>query len=101
MAGTNLPARAMREQIASAMDVIMQVARLTDGSRRVTSIVEVTGMEGDVITTQEIYQFRRRGIGPDGKVVGQFETTGIRPHFVERLKVAGVDLPAQMLGGEW
>jgi len=101
MAGTNLPARAMREQIASAMDLIIQLARLTDGTRRVTSIVEVTGMEGDVLTTQEIYLFRRRGIGPDGMVVGQFETTGIRPHFVERLKVAGVDLPAQMLGGEW
>jgi pilus assembly protein CpaF len=101
MAGTNLPARAMREQIASAMDLIIQLSRLTDGTRRVTSIVEVTGMEGDVITTQEIYQFRRRGIGPDGMVVGQFETTGIRPHFVERLKVAGVDLPKQMLGGDW
>ena len=101
MAGTNLPARAMREQICSAMDLIIQLTRLTDGTRRVTSIVEVTGMEGDVITTQEIYQFRRRGIGPDGMVVGQFETTGIRPHFVERLRVAGVDLPAQLVGGEW
>jgi pilus assembly protein CpaF len=101
MAGTNLPARAMREQIASAMDLIIQLSRLTDGTRRVTSIVEITGMEGDVITTQEIYQFRRRGIGPDGMVVGQFETTGIRPHFVERLKVAGVDLPKQLLGGDW
>jgi pilus assembly protein CpaF len=101
MAGTNLPARAMREQICSAMDLIIQLTRLTDGTRRVTSIVEVTGMEGDVITTQEIYQYRRRGIGPDGMVVGHFETTGIRPHFVERLTVAGVDLPPQLLGGEW
>jgi pilus assembly protein CpaF len=67
----------------------------------VTSIVEITGMEGDVITTQEIYRYQRRGIGPDGMVVGQFETTGIRPHFVERLKVAGVDLPKQLLGGDW
>ncbi|MDQ2767094.1 MAG: CpaF family protein [Gemmatimonadota bacterium] len=101
MAGTTLPIRAMREQISSAMDLIVQVARLTDGSRRVTSIVEVTGMEGDVISTQEICQFRRRGIGPDGKVIGQFETTGIRPHFVERLKVAGVEMPPQLMGGEW
>jgi pilus assembly protein CpaF len=101
MAGTNLPARAMREQIASAMDLIIQLSRLTDGTRRVTSIVEITGMEGDVITTQEIYRYQRRGIGPDGMVVGQFETTGIRPHFVERLKVAGVDLPKQLLGGDW
>jgi pilus assembly protein CpaF len=101
MAGTNLPARAMREQIASAMDVIIQLTRLTDGTRRVTSIVEVTGMEGEVITTQEIYVYRRRGISPEGMVVGHFETTGIRPHFVERLKVAGVDLPQQLLGGDW
>jgi pilus assembly protein CpaF len=101
MAGTNLPDRAMREQIASAMDVIIQLARLTDGTRRVTSIVEVTGMEDAVITTQEVYHFRRRGISPEGKVVGQFETTGIRPHFIERLKVAGVELPQHLLGGEW
>ena len=101
MAGTNLPARAMREQIASAIDLIVQLSRLTDGTRRVVSIVEVTGMEGDVITTQEICQFRRRGIAPDGKVVGQFETTGIRPHFLERLKVAGVEVPPQLALGEW
>ncbi|MGI8497264.1 MAG: CpaF family protein [Gemmatimonadaceae bacterium] len=101
MAGTNLPNRAMREQISSAMDIIVQLARLADGTRRVTSIVEVTGMEGEVITSQEIYQFRRRGIGPDGRVIGQFETTGIRPHFTERLKVAGVELPPQLAGGEW
>ncbi len=101
MAGTNLPDRAMREQIASAMDVIIQLARLTDGTRRVTSIVEVTGMEDAVITTQEVYHFRRRGISPEGRVVGQFETTGIRPHFIERLKVAGVELPPHLLGGEW
>jgi pilus assembly protein CpaF len=101
MAGTNLPARAMREQITSAIDLIVQLSRLTDGTRRVVSIVEVTGMEGDVITTQEICQFRRRGIAPDGKVVGQFETTGIRPHFLERLKVAGVEVPPQLALGEW
>jgi len=101
MAGTNLPARAMREQIASAIDLIVQLSRLTDGTRRVVSIVEITGMEGDVITTQEICQFRRRGIAPDGKVVGQFETTGIRPHFLERLKVAGVEVPPQLALGEW
>jgi pilus assembly protein CpaF len=101
MAGTNLPARAMREQIASAIDLIVQLSRLTDGTRRVVSIVEITGMEGDVITTQEICQFRRRGIAPDGKVVGQFETTGIRPHFLERLKVAGVEVPPQLALGAW
>ncbi|HEX6533496.1 MAG TPA: CpaF family protein [Gemmatimonadaceae bacterium] len=92
-AGTNLPNRAMREQISSALDVIIQVARLSDGTRRVVSITEVTGMEGDIIATQEIYRFRRRGIGQDGRIVGAFEATGIRPTFSERLKLAGVELP--------
>ena len=99
MAGTALPTRAMREQISSAVDVLIQIARLADGSRRIMSITEVTGMEGDVVTTQEVYRFRRRGITADGQVVGQFEATGVRPLFVERLKVAGVELPAQMFDG--
>jgi pilus assembly protein CpaF len=93
MAGTTLPNRAMREQISSALDAIVQVQRLADGSRRVTSIIEVTGMEGDVVTTQEIFRFRRRGIAPDGKIVGLFEATGVRPLFTEKLQVAGVELP--------
>ena len=95
-AGTNLPNRAMREQICSALDLIIQVSRLTDGSRRVTSITEVTSMEGEVITMQEIYRFRRRGISAEGKVVGQFEATGVRPTFVERLQLAGVELPPHL-----
>ena len=99
MAGTALPTRAMREQISSAIDVMIQIARLADGSRRVMSITEVTGMEGDVVTTQEVYRFRRRGINADGQVVGQFEATGVRPLFVERLQVAGVELPPQMFDG--
>jgi pilus assembly protein CpaF len=99
MAGTALPTRAMREQISSAVDVLIQIARLADGSRRVMSITEVTGMEGDVVTTQEVYRFRRRGITAEGQVVGQFEATGVRPLFVERLKISGVDLPPQMFDG--
>jgi pilus assembly protein CpaF len=99
-AGTNLPNRAMREQISSALDVIIQVGRLSDGMRRVLSITEVTGMEGEVIATQEIYRFRRRGIGPDGRVIGQFEGTGIRPLFAERLRLAGVDLPVQLFDAD-
>ena len=95
-AGTNLPNRAMREQICSALDVIIQVSRLTDGSRRVTSVTEVTGMEGEIITMQEIYRFRRRGISAEGKVVGMFEATGVRPTFVERLQLAGVELPPHL-----
>jgi len=93
MAGTNLPNRAMREQISSALDLIIQVQRLADGTRRVVSITEVTGMEGEVVTSQEIYRFHRRGVTPDGKIVGSFEPSGIRPLFAERLKIAGVDLP--------
>jgi pilus assembly protein CpaF len=95
-AGTNLPNRAMREQISSAVDMIVQVSRLADGSRRVVSITEITNMEGDVITAQELFRFRRRGINPDGVVVGTYEPTGVRPTFFDRLKVAGVDLSADM-----
>ncbi|HET7456665.1 MAG TPA: CpaF family protein [Gemmatimonadaceae bacterium] len=95
-AGTNLPNRAMREQISSALDLVIQVSRLTDGSRRVTSVTEVTSMEGEIITMQEIYRFRRRGISPEGRVVGQFEATGVRPLFVDRLRLAGVELPPHL-----
>ncbi len=93
MAGTNLPQRAMREQVSSALDLIVQVQRLSDGSRRVVSVTEVTGMEGDIVTTQEIFRYRRKGITPEGKIVGVFEATGIRPLFAERLTVAGIELP--------
>ncbi len=96
MAGSNLPDRAMREQIASALDLIIQISRLADGSRRIVSVVEITGMEGQVTATQEIYHFRRQGIASDGKVIGVFEATGIRPAFSERLAVAGVELPTSM-----
>src|SRR5687768_2849586 len=99
MAGTALPTRAMREQISSALDLIIQASRLADGSRRVVSVTEVTGMEGEVVTTQEIYRFRRRGISPEGRIVGQFEATGVRPAFTDRLRVAGVELPARMFEG--
>ena len=92
MSGANLPDRAMREQISSALDLIIQVTRLADGTRRITSLVEVTGMEGPVTATQEIFRFRRRGIAPDGQVIGDFETTGVRPAFMERLRVAGLEI---------
>jgi len=92
MAGANLPDRAMREQISSALDLIIQVTRLADGSRKITSVVEVTGMEGPVTASQEIFRYRRRGITPEGQVIGDFETTGVRPQFMERLRVAGVEI---------
>ncbi len=94
MTGMRLSDRAMRQQIASAVDLVIQVARLTDGTRRITSISEVTGMEGDTTTMQEIFQFERTGVDAKGKVLGRFRTTGIRPRFAERLKQYGMQLPA-------
>lgn len=95
LAGTGLPTRALREQIAATVDVVVQIARLSDGRRRVLSIAEVTGVAGDVITTTEIFAFRRSGI-IGGRVLGRFEATGVRPGFTERLEVAGVALPARL-----
>ena len=95
-ASTSLPIRAIREQIASALDVVVQVSRMADGARRVTSITEITSMEGDIISMQEIFRYRRRGIAEDGTVVGNFEAVGVRPTFTERLLIAGIDLPPSM-----
>jgi pilus assembly protein CpaF len=93
MTGMRLSDRAMRQQIASALDVVIQAARLSDGTRRVTSISEITGMEGDVITIQEIFMFERKGVEKDGRVIGRFRPTGVRPRFAERLKQYGMQLP--------
>ncbi|MDT4895009.1 MAG: pilus assembly protein CpaF [Acidobacteriota bacterium] len=97
MTGMRLSERAMRQQVASALDIVLQVARLSDGTRRVTSISEITGMEGDTITMQEIFQFERTGIDPTGKVIGRFRPTGIRPRFAEKLKAYGLHLPRTIL----
>jgi pilus assembly protein CpaF len=94
MTGMRLSDRAMRQQIASAVNLVIQVARLTDGTRRVTSISEITGMEGEMITMQEIFMFERTGVDSVGKVIGRFRSTGIRPRFAERLKQYGMNLPA-------
>jgi pilus assembly protein CpaF len=96
MAGANLPDRAMREQITAALDLVVQVSRLADGTRRITSIVEITGMEGPITAMQEIYRFKRKGISPEGAVIGIFEPTGIRPTFTDRLAIAGIHLPEGM-----
>jgi pilus assembly protein CpaF len=93
MTGMRLSERAMRQQIASAVNLVIQVARLTDGTRRIVSISEITGMEGETITMQEIFQFERTGVDGAGKVIGRFRTTGIRPRFAERLKQYGMQLP--------
>jgi pilus assembly protein CpaF len=100
MANLNLPLKAARQQIASAVTVVIQVLRLIDGRRKVTSITEITGMEGDVITTQEIFAFHQTGLGPDGAVQGHFQATGIRPKFADRLRAYGVALPDTMFSPE-
>jgi pilus assembly protein CpaF len=93
MTGMRLSDRAMRQQIAAAINLVVQVARMSDGSRRVTSISEITGMEGETITMQEIFQYERTGVDSQGVVLGRFRPTGIRPRFAERLKSCGMQLP--------
>ncbi len=93
MTGMRLSDRAMRQQIAAAINIVVQGARLSDGSRRITSISEVTGMEGETVTMQEIFQYERTGIDRDGRVIGRFRSTGIRPRFAEKLKACGLHLP--------
>jgi pilus assembly protein CpaF len=93
MAGLRLSDKAMRQQISSAINLILQVSRMSDGSRKVVSVSEIVGMEGEIITMQDIYQFRRTGLGPKGEVLGFFRPTGVRPRFCERLAVYGFELP--------
>jgi pilus assembly protein CpaF len=93
MTGMRLSDRAMRQQVASALDIVVQAARLSDGTRRITSISEITGMEGETITMQEIFHFERKGVDKDGKVLGRYRPTGVRPRFAERLKQYGMQLP--------
>jgi pilus assembly protein CpaF len=92
MANFNIPEKAVRQQIAAAIGIVVQISRLSDGTRRVVNIAEITGMEGDIITMQDIFSFVRRGVGPNGKVMGVFQPTGIRPKFLEKLLVAGIVL---------
>jgi pilus assembly protein CpaF len=93
MTGMRLSDRAMRQQIAAAINLVVQVARLSDGTRRLTSISEITGMEGETITMQEIFHYERTGVDSSGMVIGRFRPTGIRPRFAERLKASGFQLP--------
>ena len=93
MAGMNFPPKVMRQQVSSAIGVVVQVSRLTDGKRKMVSIQEITGMEGEIITMQEIYKFTQTGIGMDGQVLGYFCATGVRPKFLERLRTFGVEIP--------
>jgi len=96
MANLSIPETAIRRQVSSALDVVVQVSRLADGTRKIVSIAEVTGMEGNVITMQDIFVYRKRGIRDNGEVLGDFVATGVRPKFAERLLVSGIQLPASM-----
>ncbi len=96
MAGIEMPIKAVRSQISSAVNVIVQASRLQDGSRRMTSITEITGMEGDVISMQEIFRFQRVGLTPDNKIIGHFTASGVRSNFSERFRLWGYDLPASI-----
>ena len=95
MAGVTIPPRAMRQQISSAIMAVIQIARLTDGRRKLVSLQEVVGMEGDIITMQEIYGFTQTGVAADGTVLGHFGATGVRPTFMGRLKAYGITVPAE------
>ena len=99
MGAVNLPERAMRQQITSAIQIVVQQTRLSDGTRKVTSVSEIVGMEGETITMQEIFVFEKLGIDPEGKVIGRFRATGVRPKVCERLKAAGIVLPGTMFEG--
>ena len=96
MTNMNLPEHTVRQQMASAITIVVQASRLSDGTRKVTSISEITGMEENIISMQEIFSFQRRGIGPDGRVTGVFQPSHIRPKFLEQLRVSGVVLPGSM-----
>ena len=96
MANLNLPDKAVRYQIASAINMIIQVARMPDGTRKLTNISEITGLEGPVITMQDLFTFNRGGYDENGKVLGEFASTGIRPKFTDRLYAYGVRLPADV-----
>jgi pilus assembly protein CpaF len=96
MGNTNLPERTVRHQIASAITIVVQCARLSDGTRKVMNVSEITGMDENVISMHDIFTFVKKGIGPNGNVLGAFRPTGIRPKFLERLRVSGILLPSEL-----
>jgi pilus assembly protein CpaF len=100
MSGIDIPARSARNQISSALNIVIQVSRLSDGRRRLTSLSELTGMEGDIVTMQEIFRFRQSGMSADGQVQGRFEATGIRPRFLDHAMSHGVHLSPELFRPE-
>ena len=100
MTNMNLPEKSVRQQMASAITIVVQATRMSDGTRKITNISEITGMEENVISMQEIFTFEKKGIGPDGRVIGLFRPTRIRPRFLERLRVSGMILPPSLFEKE-
>ncbi|MGA3128749.1 MAG: CpaF family protein [Candidatus Korobacteraceae bacterium] len=96
MANLNLPEKAVRQQIASAVNIIIQVSRMSDGTRRVTHLSEITGMDQDVVSMQDVYRFEKRGIGINGRVLGRFYSTGVTPRFAEKIKASGIVVPPNL-----
>jgi pilus assembly protein CpaF len=96
MANLNIPDRAVRQQIASAVNMLLQISRMADGTRKIVAISEITGMEQDVITMQDIFVFERTGLNREGKVMGRFRATGVRPKCAEKLATMGIHLPIDM-----
>jgi pilus assembly protein CpaF len=102
LGGVDLPVKAIREQIAGAVDVIIQQARLKDGTRRITHITEVQGLEGDVIVLQDIFEYKQEGVDDNGKIIGRLVPTGVRPKFFERLEQSGIHIPPSVfMEGDW
>ena len=105
MAGFELPVKAIREQMQSAIHLVIQIARFPDGTRKVTTVAEVSGMEGQVVTMQDLFRFEQTGVDSDGRVLGELRTTGIRPRFTEKFQVSGIHLPvgpaSQSRGHKW
>ena len=100
MAGLDIPVAAVREYVSSALSVIIQLSRMSDGTRRITQVAEIVGMEGEVITMQDVFRFRQTGVDEHGNVIGDIVPTGIRPKFAEELSRAGLTLPAELFDGE-
>jgi len=98
MAGLDLPLRAIREQMTSALHMVVQIARMPDGSRKIITVSEISGMEGQIVTMQDIFRFEQRGIDSEGRIVGDFRPTGIRPQFADKFSIAGVQLPPDVFG---
>lgn len=93
MANLNLPEKAVRQQIASAINIVIQIARMSDGTRRVTHVTEITGMDQDVVSMQDVFAFEKRGVGLNGRVLGRFHSTGVMPRFAEKIRASGINIP--------